>query len=133
MCIRDRSAAIALRNAALVERLADSERQYRELYDQSADATLVSDLDGNLLDANESAAALLWYTVDELRTMNSRELLEPTELEAKPLRFPELQARRELRSERRFRRKDGAPVSYTHLRAHETGRNLVCRLLLEKK
>ena len=22
------------------------------------------------------------------------------------------------------------PVSYTHLRAHETGRNLVCRLLL---
>ena len=26
-----------------------------------------------------------------------------------------------------------SPVSYTHLRAHETGRNLVCRLLLEKK
>ncbi len=25
------------------------------------------------------------------------------------------------------------PVSYTHPRAHETGRNLVCRLLLEKK
>src|SRR5678810_360448 len=24
-------------------------------------------------------------------------------------------------------------VSYTHLRAHETGRNLVCRLLLEQK
>src|SRR5674476_630480 len=28
---------------------------------------------------------------------------------------------------------DAGPVSYTHLRAHETGRNLVCRLLLEKK
>ena len=28
---------------------------------------------------------------------------------------------------------DFLPVSYTHLRAHETGRNLVCRLLLEKK
>jgi len=30
---------------------------------------------------------------------------------------------------------DGAfiPVSYTHLRAHETLMNLVCRLLLEKK
>ncbi|CZR83168.1 hypothetical protein CDFC105_43915 [Clostridioides difficile] len=25
------------------------------------------------------------------------------------------------------------PVSYTHLRAHETVRNIVCRLLLEKK
>ena len=25
------------------------------------------------------------------------------------------------------------PVSYTHLRAHETREDLVCRLLLEKK
>ena len=30
-------------------------------------------------------------------------------------------------------RYDLTAVSYTHLRAHETGRNLVCRLLLEKK
>ena len=28
---------------------------------------------------------------------------------------------------------DDAPVSYTHLRAHETALDLVCRLLLEKK
>ena len=28
---------------------------------------------------------------------------------------------------------DLEPVSYTHLRAHETKANLVCRLLLEKK
>ena len=28
---------------------------------------------------------------------------------------------------------DRGPVSYTHLRAHETLMNLVCRLLLEKK
>src|SRR5450756_2673886 len=27
----------------------------------------------------------------------------------------------------------GGPVSYTHLRAHETRHDLVCRLLLEKK
>ena len=27
----------------------------------------------------------------------------------------------------------GKPVSYTHLRAHETDSYLVCRLLLEKK
>ena len=29
--------------------------------------------------------------------------------------------------------KDWKPVSYTHLRAHETVLDLVCRLLLEKK
>ena len=28
---------------------------------------------------------------------------------------------------------DGASVSYTHLRAHETVLDIVCRLLLEKK
>src|SRR5665811_213179 len=28
---------------------------------------------------------------------------------------------------------DNSPVSYTHLRAHETVLDLVCRLLLEKK
>src|SRR5674476_1645913 len=32
-----------------------------------------------------------------------------------------------------FCRATHGPVSYTHLRAHETGRNLVCRRLLEKK
>src|SRR5664279_5045649 len=31
------------------------------------------------------------------------------------------------------RRRSPAPVSYTHLRAHETDSYLVCRLLLEKK
>ena len=30
-------------------------------------------------------------------------------------------------------RKNVKPVSYTHLRAHETPEHLVCRLLLEKK
>ena len=34
---------------------------------------------------------------------------------------------------RRDLRPDPAPVSYTHLRAHETVLDLVCRLLLEKK
>src|SRR5678816_1523871 len=29
--------------------------------------------------------------------------------------------------------KNAIPVSYTHLRAHETPEHLVCRLLLEKK
>ena len=94
------SAAIALRNAALVERLAEGERRYRDLYDQSADATLVYDRDGKLLDANEAAAALLWYPVAELRGMNASELFDQPDLE--------LREHRELHSERQFRRKDGA-------------------------
>jgi two-component system cell cycle sensor histidine kinase/response regulator CckA len=97
-----RSAAVALRNAEVVERLAASERAYRELHAQAADAILVGDLDGNLTDANAAAAALLGYTVDELGAMHSSALLDrDAQAEA------ELRAHHELRSEQRFRRKDG--------------------------
>ena len=36
-------------------------------------------------------------------------------------------------SDRELKRLRHPPVSYTHLRAHETRHDLVCRLLLEKK
>src|SRR5450756_3229416 len=39
-----------------------------------------------------------------------------------------------VRTKKEIRRPDGSyTVSYTHLRAHETRHDLVCRLLLEKK
>ena len=37
------------------------------------------------------------------------------------------------RDEAQSRMINASPVSYTHLRAHETVLDLVCRLLLEKK
>src|SRR5665213_3476599 len=43
----------------------------------------------------------------------------------------DLDRSRRMRHRREGRGLGHAPVSYTHLRAHETGRNLVCRLLLE--
>ena len=38
-----------------------------------------------------------------------------------------------LLAQNRQEQRDRTPVSYTHLRAHETVLDLVCRLLLEKK
>src|SRR5674476_831931 len=51
------------------------------------------------------------------------------------LSLPQRSPLRSLRARRPSRAQPlrAPPVSYTHLRAHETGRNLVCRLLLEKK
>jgi PAS domain S-box-containing protein len=103
-------ASIALRNAVVVEALAASEKQYRELHDQAADAILVTDSEGRILDANEAAAALLWRPVEELRGMSSSELFDPAELAAAPLRTEELARTGELRSERPFLRKDGAEI-----------------------
>ena len=104
-----RAASIALRNAELVDRLAQGERHYRELHAQAADAILVGDREGNIRDANEAAAALLWYSVDELRGMHAREARRSGA--TRGLRAPptvSLLEQGELRGEQRFRRKDGA-------------------------
>ncbi len=105
-----RAASIALRNAELVDRLAQRERHYRELHVQAADAILVGGRDGILTDANEAAAALLWYSVEELRGRQVRELIDPDRLEDFEARHAQLVARGELRGEQTYRRKDGAPL-----------------------
>ena len=103
-----RAASIALRNAELVDRLAQGERHYRELHAQAADAILVGDREGNITDANEAAAALLWYSVDELRGMHARDVVDPERLDDYERRLRELLEQGELRGEQSFRRKDGA-------------------------
>ena len=45
----------------------------------------------------------------------------------------EIQNAKSVLSEMKSKFPDSTPVSYTHLRAHETVLDLVCRLLLEKK
>ena len=47
--------------------------------------------------------------------------------------YPPSEKIKEAMSEIKNLRKYPDPVSYTHLRAHETDSYLVCRLLLEKK
>jgi PAS domain S-box-containing protein len=103
-------ASIALRNAEVVARLAASERRYRELHDQAADAILVTNADAVIIDANEAAAALLLHSVDELCGMHASALFTPAELAAAPLRMSELQQTGQLRSERPFVRKDGTEI-----------------------
>jgi PAS domain S-box-containing protein len=102
-----RSAAIALRNAELVERVERSEREYRRLHDQAADAILVTDASGYLLDANEEAAILLGYSVGELRSMHAQDLTSSAEVSAW---LEELRKQGTLRDERPFKRKNGTDV-----------------------
>ena len=105
------SAAVAMRNAEVVEGLARSEQHYRELHTQSADATLVSDADGRLLEANAAAEALFWYTVDELRAApHARPLLRPGARGRARPGSATLHSRRELRAEQVLRRKDGSEL-----------------------
>jgi PAS domain S-box-containing protein len=103
-------ASVALRNAEVIELLAASERRYRALHDEAADAIIVTDAEGIILEANEAAAALLWRPSEELRGMHARDLFSSSEPTAASARRAELRRVGELRSERPFLRKDGAEV-----------------------
>jgi two-component system, cell cycle sensor histidine kinase and response regulator CckA len=105
-----RSAAIALRNAELVERVERSEREYRRLHDQAADAILVTDDEGGILDANDEAGAMFGYGVGELREMIVYDLFTDAERSLRGFRTDELMHAGFLRGERRFRRRDGSEL-----------------------
>ena len=105
-----RAAAVAVRNAELVERLVRSERAYRELHAQAPEAMLVTDREGAILEANEAAAKLLGRSPEELRGRLWASLVAEESLAETPLRLDELRSRRELRGERPFVRSDGTTV-----------------------
>jgi PAS domain S-box-containing protein len=133
------SAAVAMRNAEVVEGLARSEQHYRELYSQSADATLVSDAEGRLLEANAAAEALFWYSAAELRRFRMRDLLAgPVTDEASGLGGRN--GRREELADRAFRRKDGTVLQLEYSarvlddgRVHTTFRDVTQRRRNEER
>ena len=74
--------ATAIENAHLYEkehltaqRLAVSERNYRQLFENANDAIWVHDLEGNIITANEATEKLAGYSVRELTKMNMRDFL----------------------------------------------------------
>ncbi|MBN1862778.1 MAG: PAS domain S-box protein, partial [Dehalococcoidales bacterium] len=74
--------AIAIENARLyekerqvVQQLAVSERNCRQMFEQASDAIWVSDLEGNITEANEAAGRLMGYRIEELKAMNIKRFL----------------------------------------------------------
>jgi len=52
-----------------------SERKYRELFEKTKDAILISSVDGKIIDANPAAAELLGYPLEELLRLESAAIL----------------------------------------------------------
>ncbi|HEX9896595.1 MAG TPA: PAS domain S-box protein [Dehalococcoidales bacterium] len=64
----------------MAEQLRQSEQSYRELFEKAQDAIWVHDLDGNVLTANEAAAQLVGYQIEELLNMNVKSFLDEESL-----------------------------------------------------
>jgi PAS domain S-box-containing protein len=59
-------AAAAIRNAALYERMRQTERRYESLFDNNADPIIVLDLDGKVLDLNQQVVEMLGRPREEI-------------------------------------------------------------------
>jgi PAS domain S-box-containing protein len=85
-----------------------SENNYRTLVEQASDAIFIADEKGNYIDANQRACDMVGYSLQEILTLNMKDLLIPEEIATTPIRFPELIEGKVILSERRMRRKDGS-------------------------
>lgn len=62
-------AGIAIQNALFAERMQAAQRRYRELFDESIDAIILTDLNGNILEANRQAVMLFGYEKQEMLSL----------------------------------------------------------------
>ncbi len=70
-------AVVAIEKARLFTAVAQSESRYRDIFEGIRDAILVEDLDGAILDANQSACQMYGYTRAELLSKRVRDLVAP--------------------------------------------------------
>jgi PAS domain S-box-containing protein len=62
-------AGTAIRHAQLFERVQTANQRYRELFEDSIDSILITDWDGNIVEANRQAASLIGVPTNDLLAM----------------------------------------------------------------
>ncbi|MFW6126028.1 MAG: PAS domain S-box protein [Chloroflexota bacterium] len=72
------------------ERLREAEARYRTLFQSAADAIVVYDLEGNIVDVNDVACSRLGYGREELLRMRLQDIDAPEEAEKMPERIEKL-------------------------------------------
>jgi PAS domain S-box-containing protein len=65
-----------IQNAQLFEKLDLAHQRYRELFETSIDPILITDWEGNILEANRKAASMSMYLDEELRGMDINQVHE---------------------------------------------------------
>ena len=92
------------------EAIKATELRYRNLIEQASDAIFVLNDKQQYIDVNLSGCKLLGYTKEEFLKLSIRDIIFEEDFEKDPPRFQDLREGKEVRHERRFRRKDGSAV-----------------------
>jgi len=92
------------------EALAESERNYRNLFDSSTDGIFILDLDGSFIDANRTAYERLGYSREEFLSLHIIELDDPINAEFVPERMKQIREQGSAVFESSNLRKDGSKM-----------------------
>jgi len=79
------------------EKLSRNEKKYRSLFEQSNDAIIIHDLEGNIIDINTRTCDMLGYSIEELKKITFMDLLPSDQLGIV------LEAQRKIKHESAFR------------------------------
>jgi len=90
--------------------LADSERRFEKIMEHSPDAIFIADRQGYYRYVNKKASALFGYTLEELKTMNIKDLDAESTGKELPGSFHYLIRHGSMFIERNLRRKDGRVI-----------------------
>lgn len=85
-----------------------SEEKYRNLVEQASDGIVITDLDGNIIEVNNSICRMSGYTEKEMQGQHLYKFIPEEDIEKKPLRIQELMQGKALLYERRLLKKDGS-------------------------
>lgn len=87
--------------------LKENEEKYRSLIEQASDGIVITDLDGVILEANNSTVQITGFSFEELLGKHLYDFLPEEDRVLNPLRINELMVGKSLLYERRLLKKDG--------------------------
>lgn len=95
------------------EKLAQSERRYRDIYEQASEGIFLCDGKGAILDANPHALRVLEYSHDEILKLSLQGVIHESSQDEWPIPslMESIRAGQVIRVERRFLQKNGAYIT----------------------
>ena len=93
------------------QKLEESEKKYKTLIEQAADGIFSTDMEGNLIDLNESGCKILGYTKEESLKLNIQDIIDPEDFKINRIKFEELKSGKPVTINRIILKKDGTRVN----------------------
>lgn len=90
--------------------LKNKEEKYRTLIEQASDGIVITDLEGVIIEVNNSIKQMIGYEEQEMIGSHLNRYLPEQDIDAKPLRINELMQGKSLLYERKLLKKDGTVI-----------------------